>query len=151
MSAPPLIADVEAREVASGTVLPLRGFLELGAEGDGQMSELGPTPELPDDTPISKVHLPSRIKDALFAAGLKTVGEVRERSDQALLGLPDIGNAAVYHLRGKLGLPSSVGVRPSNKTTESRGAAALLGRWCDILGRGCKTGSRFNLQPEHQA
>jgi hypothetical protein len=30
MSASPLIADVAAREVASGTVLPLRGFLELG-------------------------------------------------------------------------------------------------------------------------
>jgi hypothetical protein len=29
-SATPLMTDVEARDVASGTVLPLRGFLELG-------------------------------------------------------------------------------------------------------------------------
>jgi hypothetical protein len=42
------------------------------------MSELEPTPERPDDTSIRKVRFPERIKDALFAAGLKTVGEVRE-------------------------------------------------------------------------
>jgi DNA-directed RNA polymerase alpha subunit len=82
------------------------------------MSELEATPELPDDTSIREVHLPSRIKDALFAAGLKTVGEVREMSDQALLGLPDIGNAAVDHLRETLGLPSTAGVRlPGKKST----------------------------------
>jgi DNA-directed RNA polymerase alpha subunit len=77
------------------------------------MSELEPAPELPDDTPIREIHLPTRIKDALIAAGMKTVGEVRETSDQALLSLPDIGNAAVDHLRETLGLPSSAGVRPT--------------------------------------
>jgi hypothetical protein len=51
------------------------------------MSELEPTPELPDDTPIREVRFPTRMKDALFAAGLKTVGEVRETSDKALLAL----------------------------------------------------------------
>jgi hypothetical protein len=35
------------------------------------MSELEPTPELPDNTPIREVGFPSRIKNALFAAGLK--------------------------------------------------------------------------------
>jgi DNA-directed RNA polymerase alpha subunit len=79
------------------------------------MSELEPTPELPDDTAIREIHLPTRIKDALFAAGLKTVGEVREMSDQALLSLPDIGTAAVDHLRETLGLASSAGVRPTGK------------------------------------
>ena len=53
------------------------------------MSELEPTPELPDDTPIREVGFPTRTKNALFAAGLKTVGEVREMSDEALLSLPD--------------------------------------------------------------
>lgn len=77
------------------------------------MSELEPTPELPDDTPIREVHFPTRIKDALFASGLKTVGEVREMSDQALLALPDFGKASVDHLRETLGLPSSAGVRPT--------------------------------------
>ena len=79
------------------------------------MSELEPTPELPDDTSIREVRFPTRIKDALFAAGLKTVGEVREMSDEALLGLPDFGKASVAELREKLGLPSTDGVRPLGK------------------------------------
>jgi DNA-directed RNA polymerase alpha subunit len=58
---------------------------------------------------------PARIKDALFAAGLKTVGEVREMSDEALLALPDFGKASVGHLRETLGLPSTAGVRPPKK------------------------------------
>jgi DNA-directed RNA polymerase alpha subunit len=79
------------------------------------MSELEPTPELPDDTPIREVQFPTRIKNALFAAGLKTVGEVREMSDEALLSLPDFGKASVAQLREALGLPSTEGVRPSGK------------------------------------
>jgi DNA-directed RNA polymerase alpha subunit len=79
------------------------------------MSELEATPELPDNTPIREVQFPGRIKDALFAAGLKTVGEVREISDEALLNLPDFGKVSVAHLRETLGLPSTDGVRPLKK------------------------------------
>ena len=79
------------------------------------MSELEPTPELPDDTAIREVRFPTRIKDALFAAGQKTVGQVREQSDEALLNLPDFGKASVAHLRETLGLPSTDGVRPLGK------------------------------------
>jgi Bacterial RNA polymerase, alpha chain C terminal domain len=64
------------------------------------MSELVPTPELPDDTPIREVSFPPRIKDALSAAGIKTVGEVRETADETLVGLPDIGRASVTFLSG---------------------------------------------------
>ena len=78
------------------------------------MSELEPTPELPDDTPIREVQFPTRIKNALFAAGLKTVGEVRETSDKALLAIPDFGKTSVAQLRETLGLPSRDGVRPSD-------------------------------------
>ena len=46
---------------------------------------------------------PTRIKDALFAAGLKTAGAVREISDEALLSLPDFGKPSVAHLRETLG------------------------------------------------
>jgi DNA-directed RNA polymerase alpha subunit len=77
------------------------------------MSELEPTPELPDDTPIREVGFLTQTKNALFAAGLKTVGEVREMSDEALLSLPGFGKASVAHLRETLGLPSTDGVRPS--------------------------------------
>jgi DNA-directed RNA polymerase alpha subunit len=79
------------------------------------MSEFEPTPELPDDTSIREVRFPERIKDALFAAGLKTVGEVREMSDETLLNLPDFGKVSVARLRETLGLPSTEGVRPSGK------------------------------------
>src|SRR6266404_1076715 len=45
--------------------------------GEGEeMSELEPTSERPDKTPTREVRFPTRIKNALFAAGLKTVGEV---------------------------------------------------------------------------
>jgi hypothetical protein len=33
---------------------------------------LDPTPELPDDTPISDVEFPARIRNVLMTAGLKT-------------------------------------------------------------------------------
>jgi DNA-directed RNA polymerase alpha subunit len=46
---------------------------------------LDPIPELPDNTPISEVDLPARIRNVLADAGLKTVGEVRESSDDMLL------------------------------------------------------------------
>jgi DNA-directed RNA polymerase alpha subunit len=84
-------------------------------EGEGQMSErhmLDPTPELPDDTPIDRVRFPARIQNVLVAAGLKTVGEVRETPDEALLSFQDFGKGSVAHLRETLGLPSTDGVRP---------------------------------------
>jgi DNA-directed RNA polymerase alpha subunit len=76
------------------------------------MSELEATPELPDNTPIREVRFPTPIKEALFAAGIKTVGEVREISDKDLLALPNFGKTSVAQLRDTLGLPSTDGVRP---------------------------------------
>jgi DNA-directed RNA polymerase alpha subunit len=76
---------------------------------------LDPTPELPDDTPISDVEFPARIRTVLAAAGLKTVGEVRETSDEILLSFQDLEKASVAHLRETLGLPSTDGVRPMGK------------------------------------
>ena len=73
---------------------------------------LDPRPELPDDTPIDRVQLPTRIQNVLTAAGLKTVGEVRETSDELLLTFQDLGKGSVAHLRETLGLPSCDGVRP---------------------------------------
>lgn len=39
----------------------------------------------------------------LKAAGIKTVGEVRKTSDKTLLGLQDLGQTSVTHLRETLG------------------------------------------------
>ena len=72
---------------------------------------LYPTPELPDDTPIDHVRFATRIRNALNAAGIKTVGEVRKTSDKTLLSLQDLGPGSVAHLRETLGLPSTDGVR----------------------------------------
>jgi DNA-directed RNA polymerase alpha subunit len=80
------------------------------------MSEpLDPTPELPDDTPLDSVELPTRIRNVLAAEGLKTVGDIREASDAMLLSLQYLGKGSVAHLRGTLGLRSTDGVRPFGK------------------------------------
>jgi hypothetical protein len=63
----------------------MRSILGAVFQGDGQMSELESTPELPDNTPIREVRFPTRIKDALFAAGVKTVGEVRKELPRGML------------------------------------------------------------------
>jgi DNA-directed RNA polymerase alpha subunit len=76
---------------------------------------VAPTPELPDDTPIERVLFSTRIQNALRAADLKTVGEVREILDETLISLPDFGRASLFDLRRKLGLPSADGVRPISK------------------------------------
>lgn len=68
-------------------------------------------PELTDDTPIEQVRLPTRIRNALRLAGIKSVGEVREASDRDLLSLQDIGQGSVEYLRESLGLSSGDGVR----------------------------------------
>jgi DNA-directed RNA polymerase alpha subunit len=76
---------------------------------------LNPTPELSDDTLLSLVEFPTRILNVLAAAGLKTVGEVREASDEMLVSLPNLGARSVAYLRETLGLPSTAGVRPPGK------------------------------------
>jgi DNA-directed RNA polymerase alpha subunit len=74
-----------------------------------------PTPELPDDTLIEDVRCATRIRNVLAAAGLKTVGEVRETDNEILLNFQDLGKSSVAHIRETLGLRSTDGVRPSGK------------------------------------
>jgi hypothetical protein len=74
---------------------------------------LYPAPGLPDETLIESVRFSTRIANALNAAGLKVIGEVREASDATLLSFQDLGQRSVAHLRETLGLPSCDGVRPS--------------------------------------
>jgi DNA-directed RNA polymerase alpha subunit len=73
---------------------------------------LYPAPELPDTTPIDNVRFSTKIRNAVTAAGWKTVGDIREASDATLLGLRNLGKGSVAHLRDTLGLPSKDGVRP---------------------------------------
>jgi hypothetical protein len=76
---------------------------------------LYPAPELPDDTPVENVRFTTRIRKTLQYAGIKTIGDVREVSDAALLSLPDFGSGSLSYLREALGLPSTDGVRPKIK------------------------------------
>jgi DNA-directed RNA polymerase alpha subunit len=78
---------------------------------------LNPTPELPDDTPIDRIEFSTRVRKALIAAGLRTIGEIRETPNEILLNLQDLGPNSVSYLRKTLGLPSCDGVR-SLETTE---------------------------------
>jgi DNA-directed RNA polymerase alpha subunit len=73
-----------AREAAAGPVL----YPALG---------------LPDETPIVNVRFSTRIANALNAAGVKTVGEIREASDATLLSFQDLGHGSVARLRETLG------------------------------------------------
>ena len=82
-------------------------------EAAGRM--LYPAPELPDDTLIEQVRFSTRIRNAVNAAGMKTIGEVRETSDDNLLSLQDLGSSSISYLREALGLPSADGVRPLDK------------------------------------
>src|SRR3984893_5310415 len=72
---------------------------------------IDPSPELPDDTPIESVVLPPILRHALAAAGLNTVGEIREMPDVEILQIQTLGKRSLILLRESLGLPSSLGVR----------------------------------------
>jgi len=63
-----------------------------------------PTPQLPDDTPIEKLRLTTRMREALHAGGLRTAGEIRDKSDQQLLAIRDLGSGSIAHLRASLGM-----------------------------------------------
>jgi len=108
------IADhEEAQRALHGNLERLREERLAREAAAGPM--LYPTPELPDDTLLSDVEFPARIRNVLAAAGLKTVGEVREISDDTLLSFQDCAESSVALLRETLGLPSTDGVRPLGK------------------------------------
>ena len=70
-----------------------------------------PAPELADGTLILNVRFSTRIRQALNAGGMKTIGEIREASDAKLLSLPEFGKESVAHLRQTLGLTPAVRAR----------------------------------------
>jgi len=56
-------------------------------------------PGLPDDTLVEMVRLPTRIRNAVKFAGLKTIGDIRETTDQALASIPNLGPGSVGYGR----------------------------------------------------
>jgi DNA-directed RNA polymerase alpha subunit len=72
---------------------------------------IDPSPELPDDIPIASVELPAKVRQALIAAGLRTIGKIRETSDTEILQIQHLEESSLSFLRDTLRLPSSMGVR----------------------------------------
>jgi DNA-directed RNA polymerase alpha subunit len=68
-----------------------------------QLAMFDPSTDLPDDTPVETVRFPTRILNALSYAGVRTIGEIRESSDETLAGLPDFGRGSIRWLREKIG------------------------------------------------
>ena len=46
------------------------------------------SPELPDDTLVEMVRLPTRIRNAIAYAGLKSIGNLRCTTDEAFVSIP---------------------------------------------------------------
>jgi DNA-directed RNA polymerase alpha subunit len=75
---------------------------------------LYPAPGLPDETPIDNVRFSTRIANALNAAGVKTVGEIRQASDATLPSFQDLGSSSIARLRETLGQqPSGPAKKPT--------------------------------------
>jgi len=85
-----------------------------------RLAMIDPSPELPDDTSIANVELPPKVQQALFAAGLRLVRDVREAADTKILRIPDLGESSLALLRKTLGLPSSLGVRSDDAPRQAR-------------------------------
>jgi len=64
-------------------------------------------PNLPDDTLIEMVRIPTRVRNAMKFAGLKTVGEIRETTDQMFSSIPNLGPGSVKWLRERVGRSTS--------------------------------------------
>ena len=56
----------------------------------------------PDDTLVEMVRLPTRIRNAVKFAGLKTIGDLRETTDEMFANIPNLGPGSVKWLRAKL-------------------------------------------------
>ena len=85
----------------SYTIVIMRG--DDMAEDAALTGEVLRTAEFPDDTPIERVPFSTRVRNVLAAAGLKTVGEVREVSDSMLLAFHDFGPGSLATVRQTLG------------------------------------------------
>jgi hypothetical protein len=53
---------------------------------------LEPTADLPDDISLERVRLPTRIRNVLLSAGVRTIGEIREATDATLVSFPNMGS-----------------------------------------------------------
>ena len=95
------------------------------------MFDLGP--DLPDDTLIEMVRLPTRIRNAAKYAGLKTIGDLREITEETLASIPNLGPGSVKWLRARL---RNGGNKRTPNDTQVR--TGLNNRWTVGLGAKAK-------------
>jgi len=67
------------------------------------MFDLGP--DLPDETLVEMVRIPTRIRNAINYAGLKTIGDLRDTTDETFNSMPNLGPGSVKWLRARVGEP----------------------------------------------
>ncbi|MGL1604137.1 DNA-directed RNA polymerase subunit alpha C-terminal domain-containing protein, partial [Vibrio parahaemolyticus] len=80
---------------------------------------IDPAPELPDNTLIESVRLPQRIRNLLNSAGLKTVGEVRDKADAEFLSLPSVDKNSLQYLRRPSGFRRHRELAASHRSCET--------------------------------
>jgi DNA-directed RNA polymerase alpha subunit len=73
--------------------------------------------DLPDDTLVEMVRLPTRIRNAAKFAGLKTIGDLRQTTDKTFASIPNLGLGSVKWLRAQLSERLSPAIASSSATT----------------------------------
>jgi DNA-directed RNA polymerase alpha subunit len=73
--------------------------------------------DLPDDTLVEMVRLPTRIRNAAKFAGLKTIGDLRQTTDKTFASIPNLGLGSVKWLRAQLSERLSPATASSSATT----------------------------------
>jgi len=89
-------------------------------------------PELPDDTLLEWIRIPTGIRNALEYAGLKTIGEVRQMTDQAFNSVPNFGSGSLKWLRARSGWHKTTG--PNKITWGKVGKLTEPGRYLHHFG-----------------
>ena len=69
------------------------------------MSDLSKAASLPDDTPVELLPLRRHAINALRAAGILTLGELKPMSDRELLALRFFGRGALANVRSLVPAP----------------------------------------------
>ena len=77
------------------------------------------SPELSNDTPVEMVRFPMRIRKAVAYAGWKTIGDVRNATEEKLTGIPNLGSDSIQWLHKSLGGRCSTDRRHAGVTRET--------------------------------
>jgi DNA invertase Pin-like site-specific DNA recombinase len=89
-------------------------------------------PELPDDTLITNIDLPTRIANALHRSGMQTVADIREADDRSILSLPDLGKGSLKWLRQRRTVIGYARVSTTDQNLDAQ-ESTLRAAGCDVI------------------